>query len=156
MEAKPEVIQGLNVTAQMLANLSAQYRVYKINLSKFGLKWLSKKIGKKYCCCEGQLDIVLCRIFYYGEDPEYNVGSVAGATKVTEILTHCGQMVKATLDHAIEQRVSSYQAMADYTTDIYEHLIEDLEKHEYFIQQQLGLIAMMGEAAYVGARLEDC
>lgn len=150
------IVEGLNITAQMLSHLSGQYRVFRINLHKMGMKWLSKKIFKLYHGTEEHLDCTLKRIFYYRIDPEYEIGSVKGADTVKEILSLCSSLVSATLKHAIEQRKASFAASPDYTTDIYEHIIECLEQQEYFLNQQLDLMRVLGgEPAYIASRLED-
>ncbi len=155
MPADPTIIAGLNGTCAMLSHLCNQLAVYKTNISKFGLDWLACKLGKKCGCVEDQLSIFVKRIFYYREDPEFEIGTVKGADSVTEILNDSLSLVNAVLDFAVEQRKVAWGIRADYTPDLYEHLICDMEKAEYFFEQQLNLITMMTEPAYVGARLED-
>lgn len=155
MPADPQIIAGLNTTCMMLSHLCNQLKVYKINVKKFGLKWLGCKLGKKQDCVEDQLDIFLKRIFYYREDPVYDIGTVKGANSITEVLTDSLDLVNAILDHAVIQRKMAWDIRPDYTGDLYEHLIEKMECAEFFFETQLNIIKLKDEASYVYARLED-
>jgi len=151
----PKVIDGLQSTCQMLTQLSMQYRVYKMNVKFFGIKWLCHKLKDHYSNTEDQLDIFLKRIFFYGEDPSFDIGSVSGADKITAILEHLKELVDGLLEFAVQRRKEAMDSRQDYTPDLYEHLIDTMECQCMFLTQQLTLIAEISEKGYIASRLED-
>lgn len=156
MEApSKQIVDDLNSAAQMLAHLSAQYRVDIKNIKSLGPKWLAKRVKCWYHETEEHLDKIVCRLFYFGEDPDYEVGQVVGADDVVEILKRAEALVYAAHDAFCDFRKSAWEAKADYTPDIYEHAIHALERQAYQIERELELIKKLTEPGYIGARLED-
>lgn len=156
MQADPKIVEDLNTMAQMLAHLAGQFQIDKINVKRFGVDWLSDKICKWYKKSECHLRIVVERLFYFGEDVEYDAGVTSGGSDtLSDILTRANKMAYATLDFAEGARRRAWDIRADYTPDVYEHIIEDVEKIAFQTEQQLNLIKVQGEPAYIGSRLED-
>jgi hypothetical protein len=156
--ANKQVIDDLQTGAQMLAHIAGQFKVDKINLNVMGLKWLAKRLCKWHHMTGHQLCIVTKRIFQFGEDPEYDAGTVSGADTVEEILTRAEELVTAAHDQFCEFRKATYEAKADYTSDIWEHAIQDLDHILTHVEREITLLTKTlhgAEAAYVGSRLDD-
>ena len=105
-----------------------------------------------------QLGQMIKRLFQFGVDPEYDAGSVAGGSTVEDILSRAEELVTAAHDQFCVFRKNAYEAVADYTSDIHEHAIQDLEHILTHVERELELIKKTRdpmEGAYVGARLED-
>ncbi len=156
MKGNPKVIDGCNMTCQMLATLSMQYRIYRVNLKCMGLPWLCKELDDHYHCTEAHLDCFLARIFYYGKDPDFDMGAVSGADTLTQIFEHIEKLVYAVLDHAKVCRKEVFETDLDSTFDSYGHVIMAMEKQAGFIEQQMNLMKVIGgEKEYVAERMED-
>jgi len=148
-------VANLNTTAQALAHLAMQFRADVRQLNAMGLGWLQCRVKKWYSTSESHLDIFLDRILYFDTDPTFDVGSVVGMSSVPDLLTRIQQWITDVLQQAKKFRRAAYDADPDYTSDLYEHLIRDFEKIAYKIERELRLIKQLGEAGYIGARLED-
>jgi bacterioferritin (cytochrome b1) len=153
--ANPQIIEDLQTSAQMLAHLAGQYQVDVQNLKCMGVKWVANHVRCWYKGSEEQLRRMIKRLFQFGVDPEYDAGAVAGADTIDEILDRAEGLVTAAHDQMCVFRYNAYQAKPDYTSDIYEHAIHELEHQLTHIERERELIKKMGEASYVGARLED-
>lgn len=150
-----QIIEDLQSAAQMLAHLSAQYRVDVKNIKSMGLKWLAKLVKGWYHDTECYLDKINGRLLYFGVDPDYEIGEVAGADDIEEILKRAEALVYAAHDAFCDFRKSAWDAKADYTPDIYEHSIHSLEEQAFQIERELNLLKKLTEPGYIGARLED-
>jgi bacterioferritin (cytochrome b1) len=150
-----QVTENLQTACQIFAHLAGQYQVDKHQLHAMGLNWLASRIAKwkKGACC--QLGIFIDRLLYFDTDPDYELGAVAGADSVDAILERAQGLVAAGLEQLVGFRKAAYEALADYTPDIYEHAIRELEKQAYKIERERSLIRKLGEPGYIGARLED-
>jgi bacterioferritin (cytochrome b1) len=150
-----KIIENLQTAAQMTSHLAGQFKVDCHQLRAMGLDWLANKFSKwkkESCKFNGQF---LDRLLYFDTDPDYDIGSVAGADTISEILDRAGELVNAALDQFKQFRKDAWDAEADYTPDIYEHAIGCLEKQAYKIEREQELVKKLTEPAYVGARLED-
>ena len=150
-----QVIQDLQTSAQLMAHLAGQFQVDVRLLHAMGLGWLQKRFKKFYKLSEDQLREFIDRILYYGEDPEYDAGKSSGAASVSEILQRARDLVYAAHEEFSGFRKAALEASGDYTTDVFEHAIGDLECMAYKLERELALIKTLGEPGYIGARLED-
>lgn len=150
-----QIIEDLQTTCQLLAHLAGQYQVDARQLKAMDLKWLAKCVKTFYQGSECFLRKFIDRILYFGKDPEYDAGTTAGSDSVEEILTRAGGLVYAAHDQLCEFRKRAWETKADYTPDIYEHAIHELEHQAIEIEKQLELLKTLGDAGYIGSRLED-
>jgi bacterioferritin (cytochrome b1) len=153
MTGDKKVIDNLQTAAQILSHLAEQYRVDRLNTKKFGVKALSKCFKEWYKGSEKHLEILIDRLLYFGADPEYDAGEVAGADDVKEILDRASGLVYAALDQFEKFRRAAWDTVADYTPDIYEHAIKELEYQAFKIEREQDLLKLLGEPGYVAARL---
>lgn len=153
-----KVIDNLQKTAAGLASLSCQFRVDIRLIHAMGLKWLQHRIEKWYHCAESQLDVVVDRLLAFDTDPSYECGTVAGASSVLDVLTREQVSITGLHTSVCNYRKEAWDTKADYTPDIFEHVIESLEKILIKVEQQIALIKKLskgGEANYIASRLED-
>lgn len=155
MKTTPAVIANLQTACQLEAHLAAQYQVDVQQLKAMGLNWLAHRVKKWYSGSEAQLRTFIDRLLYFGTDPTYEAGTVTGADSVDGLLERAQGLVYAALDQLDDFRKAAWDAKADYTADIYEHAIRDLEKQAIKIDRERNLIQKLGEPGYIGARLED-
>jgi len=153
--ANSQIIDDLQTSAQMLAHLAGQYQVDVQNVKVMGVKWLAKHLRCWYGGSEDQLRKIIKRLFQFGVDPEYDAGSVAGASTLDEILERAEALVTAVHDQMCGFRYRAYEAKPDYTSDLYEHAIHELEHQLTHIERERELIKTVGNAGYISARLED-
>ena len=153
--ASTKIIDDLQTSAQILAHLAGQYRVDAINLHVMGLKWLVKRVKGWRDGADDQLCHIMKRLFQFGVDPEYDAGTVNGADAVDDILERAEGLVTAAHDQFCEFRAAAFAAKPDYTSDLYEHAIQELESQLTHIERERELIKKLSEPSYVGARLED-
>jgi len=156
MEAPNEtIIENLQTGAQMLSHLAGQYRVDATQLNVMGLKWLAQRVKCWYKGTEEQLDKFHKRLLYFDTDPTYDIGAVEGIDSVDGLLEQAGSLVEAILEKFYAYRKAAWDALADYTPDVYEHAIQELEHQAKKIERERDLIKKLGEPGYIGARLED-
>jgi bacterioferritin (cytochrome b1) len=156
MEAPDKkTIANLQTAAQLLAHLAGQYQVDVRQLKAMGLKWLACRVKKWYAASEDHLRKVIDRLLYFDADPEYDAGAVSGADTVEEVLQRAQDLVYAAHEQLVKFRAQAWEAQADYTPDVYEHAIHDLEHQAFKIERERALIKKLGEPGYIGARLED-
>lgn len=155
MTTSPGIIKDLQTSAQLLAHLAGQYQVDVQNLKVMGPKWLAKRVKCFYQGTEKQLRIVIDRLLYFGTDAVYDAGETAGADDIPTILNRAQGLVYALLDHLCTARKAAWDYKADYTPDIYEHAIKEMEGQAYRIERELALIKQLSISGYIGARLED-
>ena len=151
----PKISSDLQAGCQILSHLAGQYRVDVQQLKALGVKWLAKRAKCWYKGSEGQLDILIKSLLYFGVDPEYDAGSVTGANTITEMLERDESLVYAALEFMCAARKTSWDILADYTPDVYEHCIEELQHQAKHIERELHLIGLKGEADYILSRLGD-
>lgn len=154
-QASAKVIADLQSACELLAHLTGQYQVDVRQLKAMGLKWLAHCVKKWYGETEDQLRIFIDRLLYFDTDPEYDAGTVAGTDGVDALLARDEDLVYTALEQFIKFRGNAWNAQMDYTPDLYEHAIKELEEQGYKIRRERRLIAKLGEPGYVGARLED-
>ncbi len=150
-----EIIDNLQSAAEMLAHLAMQYRVDKKNLKALGLDWLAGKVAGWYHETEEQLDKVNCRLLYFDTDPSYDVGEVAGADDVVQILERDYKLTYDAHEAFCGFRKTAWDTKADYTPDIYEHALKEMGHQARKIEMELALLKKLGEQGYISGRLED-
>ena len=151
----PKVTESLQTSCQILSHLAGQYQVDIQQMKALGIKWLAKRVKSWYKGTESQLRIFLQTLLYFGVDPEYDAGSVAGADSVTEVLERAGSLAYAAMDFMCASRKQAWDIQADYTPDVYEHCIEELAHQIKHIERELHLISLSGETDYILSRLGD-
>lgn len=154
----PQVVADLQTGAALLAHLAGQFKVDKVNLKVMGLKWLARRAAKWHHISGDQLCILTKRLFQFGVNPEYDAGTVNGADTVSEILNRAQKLVTDAHDQFCAFRKTAYEAKTDYTSDILEHVIQDLEHILTHVEREQALILKTREpleGAYVGSRLAD-
>ena len=148
-------ITNLQTTCGLLAHLAGQYQVDVPQLKAMDMDWLAKRVKCWYRLSEKQLRTVIKRLLYLGEDPVYDAGKVEGAQTVSQVLERAEKNVSSALDQVVDFRKQSWDARADYTPDIFEHVVRDLEGQLFKIQRELKVLGSLGEPEYIAARLED-
>ena len=153
-----DIIENLQTGAQMLSHLAGQYRVDVTQLKVMGLKWLASRVKDWQKATEFQICKFHKRLLYFETDPAYDIGAVEGIESVDGLLEQAGGLVQAILDQFYDYRKAAWDARADYTPDVYEHAIQELEHQAMKIERERSLIvetAKPKEGPYIGARLED-
>ena len=153
--ANQKVIDNLESSCNLMAHLAAQYSVDARWLKALGVKWLAKHAK---CWQKGSakyLDQFVDRLLYFGEAPSYNAGVVTTSDTIDSTLARELDLVTVAHDTLAGFRAAAWQSEADYTPDVYEHAIGELEHQAKHILRERNLIAKLGEAAYIGARLSD-
>lgn len=157
MEAASQpVIDNLQAACELMAQLAAQYGLDARQFKALGVKWLAKRVKCWHKGSEKFLGQLIDRLLYFGEKPKYDVGSVTiGADTIDGVLAEELDLVGEAHDALVAYRKAAWNAEADYTPDIYEHAIGELEHQAKHIARERALIQKLGEAGYVGARLGD-
>lgn len=155
MKANATVISNLQVSCGLMAHLAAQYQVDVRQLRVMGMGWLACRVKKWYGGSEQYLRKFIDRLLYFDTDPEYDAGAVSGAASIKALLQRDEDLVYKALDQLRTFRKAAWNVVADYTPDIYEHAIGELENQAFKIERELNLIAKLGENGYVASRLED-
>jgi bacterioferritin (cytochrome b1) len=153
--ANQKVIDNLQTSCELMAHLASQYDVDVRQLKALGVKWLARRAKCWHQGSEKYLGQFLDRLFYFGESPEYNAGDVAAADTIDSLLERDLELVGAAHDALADFRKAAWDAEADYTPDVYEHAIGELEHQEKHILRERELIAKLGENAYIACRLGD-
>jgi bacterioferritin (cytochrome b1) len=153
--ASQTVIDNLQTSVALMAHLCAQYELDCRQVKMLGVKWLARHIKcwrKGSCTFLGQF---IDRLLYFGESPSYDSGEVTTAASLDAILEREYALVDAAHEALTEYRAAAWKAEADYTPDIYEHAIGQLEHQAKHIARERALIAKLGEPGYIAARLSD-
>lgn len=154
MKTTAAVTDALQVTANNLAQIIEQARVDARQLKANDYGFLAKLAKDWYEYAECHLKKVIDRLIDYGQDPAYSVSEVAGFKDVTSFLNRTEDAVESALEQAETARRTTWDAQAGYTTDIYEHIVRDLEKIAEKIERELFLMKKLGgESAYLAARM---
>ncbi len=156
MEAPSQaVLDDLQTSCQLFAHLAGQYQVDRRQLKAMGLKWLACRVKDWYEGSEKYLRQFIDRLLYFDEDPEYDAGKTGGADSIDALLQRAQQLTYDAFEQLTVFRKRAWDARADYTADIYEHAICELEEQAVKIERERALIKKLGEPGYIGARLED-
>jgi bacterioferritin (cytochrome b1) len=156
MEAASQlVIDNLQSSCEMMAHLAAQYELDCRQLKALGVKWLAKRVKCWHKGSEKYLRQFIDRLLYFEEAPGYNAGAVTTVASIDAVLERDLALVDAAHEALTGFRSAAWKAEADYTPDIYEHAIGELEHQAKHIARERALIAKLGEPGYIGARLGD-
>jgi bacterioferritin (cytochrome b1) len=155
MKTDETVIANLQTTCAVLSHMKEQFTIHKLALCSMDLDWLAHRVHCWHKKASHHERIFIKRLLYYGADPEFVCGSVKKLDDVESVLNDCLSMSASALAQFTSFRKQAWEALADYTTDRYEHVIEDMEKISFKAQRELNLINDLGQPGYVGARLED-
>jgi bacterioferritin (cytochrome b1) len=150
-----KVIDNLQESCALMAELAAQYKLDVHQLKALGVKWLAKRAK---CWHHGSgkfLGQFIDRLLYFGESPKYDVGIVETADTIEALLKRDLDLVNAAHEELTSFRKDAWNAEADYTPDIYEHAVGELEHQAKHIARELALIAKLTEPGYISARLSD-
>lgn len=154
MKTTAAVTDALQVTANNLAQIIEQSRVDARQLKANDYGFLAKLAKCWYEYAEKHLKIVIDRLIDYGLDPAYSVSQVAGFKDVTSFLGRTEKSFESALEQVETARRISWDAQAGYTTDIYEHIVRDLEEAAEKVEREMFLLKKLGgEAAYLAARM---
>ena len=156
MEAgNQKVIDNLQESCALMAHLAAQYKLDALQLKALGVKWLAKHAK---CWHHGSgkfLAQFVTRLLYFEESPSYDPGEVSTADTIEALLKRDLDLVNSAHETMAGFRKAAWDAEADYTPDIYEHAVGELEHQAKHIARELGLIAKLTEPGYIAARLSD-
>jgi len=155
MKANPAVVADLQTTCQILSTMIEQYRVDQAQFAGIDLDWLKHRVHKWYAACESHLETVLKRLIYFESNPQYQSGKVTSGGTVGDVLARELAAAQGAFDQCCTFRVNAWNNRADGVPDIYEHLIQDLEKQVFKIERELWLIKGLDLPGYIAARLED-
>lgn len=153
MTGHSEVLATLQSAVAAETHLNAQYRADWRNVKFVGAKKVAKVLhgfgGDAHCWVKKTQD----RLLLLGGDLNYTVAPVVQAAGLTALF-----QAELALEMAImqpyEQAVQvAMRAFDDTTRNLFEHLLKWHQKHVGWLEQQLRLIASMGEADYIGEKL---
>lgn len=155
MKVDQKTIDNLQTTCALLSSLKEQYRVDVYQLKALDLDWLACRVKKWYGSTEHHLGLFIKRLIYFGQDPEYDTDTVTGISGVDAMLAARETSVYDALDQLIAFRTAAWDTRADSVPDLYEHVIQDLEKQAWKMERERKLIATLTEPGYIGSRLSD-
>jgi hypothetical protein len=155
MDADKQTVKNLQDSAQRLASLAGQYQIDVRWLKALGLGWLACYFKKWYGSTEDQLRIFVDRLLYIEAPVSYQAGKVTTPDDLATLLSDREKTVYDILDAFKDYRKASWDIEADYTPDIYEHAIRELEKQAVKLARERKLLEKLTEPGYIGARLED-
>lgn len=151
----PSIIKNLQTSCQIFAALAGQYQVDVEHLGAAGLGWLKHCVKKWYVGSECFLRKFIKRLDKFGVSAIYDPGSTVAYTDVASMLNRQYAAVSAAHASLVGFRKSAWDVESDYTPDIYEHAIGELEHQICKIYREIQLVKQLGEPGYIGARLED-
>jgi bacterioferritin (cytochrome b1) len=150
-----KVIDNLQTSCELFAHLAAQYNLDVHQLKMLGVKWLAHRAK---CWHKGSgkfLGQFVDRLLYFDEAPSYEPGEITTAESVDALLERDLDLVNAAHEALTGFRKDAWNAEADYTPDVYEHAIGELEHQAKHIARERALIQKLTEPGYIAARLGD-
>lgn len=148
-------IKNLLAAAQMEASLAGQYQLDVQTMRYAGVKWVAKFLKKFYCDAECWLrDYIMERLTELGAETEYQADAVVYNGGVKDILTLALKNETAVMD-AYEGYYEDAMAKDPMTAHLFTHLLKWRARHVQKLKAQLALIDGIGEASYLGGRLDD-
>jgi hypothetical protein len=153
--SNPSIIADLQESCQMFASLAGQYQVDVVHLHAAGLGWLQKRVKKWYMGSEDFLRKFIKRLDKFGVSAIYQADVTVEFTDASAMLNRQYKAVSAAHEMMVKYRENAWKVEADYTPDIYEHAIEELESQICAIYREQTLVKQLGLPGYIGARLED-
>lgn len=152
----PTAVKNLQTSCSLLAHMVEQFRLDRQNLKSMDVDWLASRVDCWYEKCEKHLAKFQKRLLYYAVDPKYDCGSVSNSQDITALLKSALSLSTDALAQFGAFRKQAWDlGTAGYLPDLYEHAIDAMEHICYKAQRELNLIGDLGEANYIGARLED-
>lgn len=153
MKGNPAVISALEALLAAEYHVNLQDRMNRCSLKVMGAKKISDKFDFFADRAHEFYQAVTKRLLKLGARPSVTVGVIAERSTVTELL----QASLAEESRLCELGIAGIQtavANGDETTaEKLRHIEERHEDHVAWLEQQLALIAGMGEQAYIAEKL---
>lgn len=153
MTGKPEVLATLQAAMAAEAKLNLQYRLDWRSVKFSGAKKLAKDLKEFGHDAHCWLRKVTDRLLFLEGQPSYQVPAVQEQLSVTATLVNELALEMAIVAPYEEAVQTAMKALDDTTRNLFEHLLKWHEKHVGYLEQQIRLIAIMGENEYIAEKL---
>lgn len=153
MTGNAEVLATLQAAIAAEARLNLQYRLDWRSVKFSGAKKLAKDLKAFGHDAHQWLRAVTDRLLFLEGAPSYSVPGVQEQISLTATLQNELDMELAIVKPYEAAVQTAMKALDDTTRNLFEHLLKWHEKHVGFLEQQLRLIAVMGENEYLAEKL---
>ncbi|WP_305856154.1 bacterioferritin [Balneatrix alpica] len=155
MQGHPDVIAALN---RLLASeLSAvdQYFIHSRMYEDWGLTKLYERIGHEMDDEKGHADILIKRILFLQGIPNVALRDALRIGQDVPSMLANDLLLEQEVGEALKDAIALCEQVRDYQTrDQLCQLLEDTEEdHAHWLEQQLGLIKLMGLENYLQSQL---
>lgn len=156
MQGNPKVIDTLN--ALLAGELAArdQYFIHSRMLYNWGLGKLAKRLAHEVEDETGHASALIERILFLEGTPSMTVAPINVGADVPQILKN-DLAVELTVVGNLREAIALCEQERDYVTrEILEPMLDDTEEdHAHWLEQQLGLIDLVGLPNYLQSQMGD-
>jgi bacterioferritin len=156
MQGKPKVIDTLN--ALLVDELAArdQYFIHSRMLYNWGLEKLAKRLAHEVEDETGHASALIERILFLEGTPSMTPSQINVGADVPQILKN-DLAVELMVVGNLRKAIALCEQEQDYVTrEILEPLLDDTEEdHAHWLEQQLGLIDLVGLPNYLQSQMGD-
>lgn len=156
MQGNPKVIDTLN--ALLVDELAArdQYFIHSRMLSNWGLEKLAKRMAHEVEDETGHASALIERILFLEGTPSMTPSQINVGADVPQILKN-DLAVELMVIGNLRKAIALCEQEQDYVTrEILEPMLDDTEEdHAHWLEQQLGLIDLVGLPNYLQSQMGD-
>jgi bacterioferritin len=153
MTGNPDVIKALQAAVAAESHLNIQYRLDWRSLKFLGVKKIACKIKSLGCDAHRFLKKVTDRLLLLGGNPGYVAAPVTEQPTLTATFQAELALEMAIIQPYEEAIQTSMKALDDTTRNLFEHLLKWHQQHVGWLEQQLRLIAGIGEDEYIAEKM---
>jgi len=155
MKGNPKVLSALN--ALLGGELAArdQYFIHSRMLQNWGLHRAAERIAHEMEDETGHADVLIRRILFLEGTPQMTPSPITVGTDLPDIFGK-DLAVELAVVNNLREAIALCEQERDYVTrELLEPMLDDTEEdHAHWLEQQLGLIDMVGLENYLQSQME--